>query len=210
MNGAADPGTEVLAELFSSKVRAAVLGQMLTRPHLGYSLTDLSRVLALPISSLQHECYKLERIGVLRARRDGNARRYRVDQTCPVRRELTSLVVAALGQEAALRASLQGVDGLEAAFLARDLPMTPGDGDLQGVAPIPLVLIGEVALEEIDAAQERVSSILGVPTGKIEAVFYRPGDWRSRLEQRSPYAVWLVSGARTDLLGDPVGELIVA
>ncbi|MEA2530443.1 MAG: hypothetical protein QOG89_2087, partial [Thermomicrobiales bacterium] len=87
----------MLTELFSSKVRAAVLGQMLTRPHLRYSLTDLSRLLDIPISSLQHECYKLERIGVLLARRDGNARRYRVDQTCSVLRELTALVVAALG-----------------------------------------------------------------------------------------------------------------
>jgi hypothetical protein len=199
----------MLAELFSSKVRAAVLGQMLPRPHLRYSLTDLSRILDVPISSLQHECYKLERIGVLRARRDGNARRYRVDQSCLVWRELTALIVAALGQEESLRATLQGVTGLDAAFIARSLPMTPTESDLQGVGvgPIPLVLIGEVPLEEIDAAQERVASILGIPAAKLEAVFYRPTDWRSRLEQRSPYAVWLVSGPRTDLVGDPVGNL---
>jgi len=202
--------SEILAELFSSKVRAAVLGHMLPRPHLGYSLTDLSRVLGLPISSLQHECYKLERIGVLRAKRDGNARRYRVNTACPVRKELTALVVAAIGQDAALRATLQGIAGLESAFIARFLPIDPSDGDGAGVAPIPLVLIGEVALEEIDAAQERVANILGLPTGKIEAVFYRPGDWRARLEQRSPYAIWLVSGPRTDLLGQPVPDLAVA
>jgi len=200
----------MLAELFSSKVRAAVLGQMLTRPHLRYSLTDLSRVLDVPISSLQHECYKLERIGVLKARRDGNARRYRVDQTCPIWKELTALVVATLGQEESLRATLQGVTGLEAAFIARTLPITPNESDLQGVGPIPLVLIGEVPLEEIDAAQERVASILGIPAAKLEAVFYRPGDWRSRLDQRSPYAVWLISGPRTDLFGDPVGDLPAA
>lgn len=198
--------SEILVELFSSKVRAAVLGQMLTRPHLGYSLTDLSHILDLPISSLQHECYKLERIGVLRARRDGNARRYRVDQDCVVWRELTSLVVAGLGQEAALSATLEGVPGLDAAFIARVLPLSSGENEQQsaGIGPIPLVLIGEVPLEEIDAAQERVASILNIPAGKIEAVFYRPTDWRDRLEQKSPYAVWLISGPRTDLLGVPV------
>ncbi len=201
------PVVEILAELFSSRVRAAVLGQMLPRPHVGYSLTDLSRLLALPISSLQHECYKLERIGVLRARRDGNARRYRVDPGCPVRAELTALVVTALGMEQALRATLQDVPGLEAAFLARTLPLAQGtERDAAGVAPIPLVLIGEVPLEEIDAAQERVASILGLAPGKIEAVFYRPGDWLTRLDQQSPYAVWLVTGPRTDLLGDAVNR----
>jgi hypothetical protein len=47
---------EPLAELFSSKVRASVLALMLPRPHLAFSLTDLSRRLDIPVSSAQHEC----------------------------------------------------------------------------------------------------------------------------------------------------------
>jgi hypothetical protein len=191
--------SEILAELFSSKVRASVLEQMLPRPHAGYSLTELSRLLDHPISSLQHECYKLERIEVLKARRDGGSRRYRVNTACPILPQLTALIVSAIGQEAALRATLQHVPGLESAFIARTLPLVAAEAEA-AIGPIPLVLIGEVSLEEIDAAQERVTSLLGLTSGKIEAVFYRPGDWKSRLEQRSQYAVWLVSGPRTDLL----------
>jgi len=56
---------ELLSELFSSKVRAAVLGHVLPRPQVALSLTEFSRLLDLPISSLQHECYKLERIGII-------------------------------------------------------------------------------------------------------------------------------------------------
>lgn len=193
----------LLAELFSSKVRATVLQRVLPRPHLAHSLTDLSRLLGLPISSLQHECYKLERIGVLRARRVGSSRLYRVDPTCPVLPELTALVVAAIGQEEALRSTLEGVAGLEAAFIAKALPLAADEGDAR-ISPIPLVLIGEVALEEIEAIQERVTSLLRLAPGTIEAVFYRAGDWRSRLDQQSQYAVWLISGPRTDLLGDPL------
>jgi hypothetical protein len=70
--------------------------------------------------------------------------------------------------------------------------------------PIPLVLIGEVSLEAIDAAQERVASLLGLPNSRIESVFYLPSDWRNRLDQQSQYAVWLISGPRADLLGDPL------
>ena len=58
--------TDLLAELFSSKVRAAALGVFLPRPHCWFSLTELSRLLGLPVSSLQHECYKLARLGLLR------------------------------------------------------------------------------------------------------------------------------------------------
>ena len=191
--------SEILSELFSSKIRAAVLEQMLPRPHVGYSLTDLSRLLDLPISSLQHECYKLERIGVVKARRDGNSRRYRVNAGCSVLTELTSLIVSAIGPAEAVRASMERIPGLDAAFLAAEVPLT---AEARAGGPIPLVLIGEISLEEIDAAQERVTKLLGLTSGKIEAVFYRSGDWRTRLDQQSQYAMWLVSGSRTDLSGD--------
>lgn len=194
---------ELLAEIFSSKVRAAVLGQMLPRAHAGYSLTELSRVLDLPISSLQHECYKLERIGIIKGRREGNSRRYRISQTCPVIRELTALVVRAIGEGDALRAALEDVPGLDLVFVAKRFPLTPDDIDQAVEAPIPLVLIGEVGLEAIDAAQERVAYLLGLPPAKVEAVFYRPGDWQDRLNQGSAYAVGLLSGPRTDIVGTP-------
>jgi len=193
---------ELLSELFSSKVRAAVLGHMLPRPQVALSLTEFSRLLDLPISSLQHECYKLERIGIVKGRREGNSRRYRVNPQCAILPELTALVVAALGQEAAVRATLADVPGLEAAFIGRALPID--EIQENSASPIPLVLIGEIPLEEIDSALDRVSRLLNLPSSKFEAVFYRPGDWRARLDQNSQYAVWRVSGPRTDLVGDPM------
>ncbi len=178
---------------------------MLPRAHIGFSLTELSRILDLPISSLQHECYKLERVGVIKGRREGNSRRYRVNASCEVLRELTALVVKGIGQQEALSAALEDIPGLEAAFLARVLPLdSQSDTDQASAGPIPLVLIGEVSLEAIDAAQERVASILGLPMNRIEAVFYLPSDWRNRLDQQSQYAVWLISGPRSNLLGDPL------
>lgn len=192
---------ELLSELFSSKVRAAVLSYMLPRPQAAVSLTEFSRLLGLPISSLQHECYKLERIGLIKARREGNSRRYRINPTSPILPELTALVARALGPTQILAASLDGVTGLEVAFIGCAIPL---DRDTLTETPIPLVLIGEVPLEEIDAAVERVATQLSVPTSKIEAVFYSAEDWQSRLEQQSHYAVWLMSGPRTDLLGDPL------
>ena len=196
---------ELLAELFSSKVRAAVLGYMLPRPQLAFSLTEFSRLLDLPISSLQHECYKLERIGIIKGRREGNSRRYRIDRTCPILPELTALVVSALGQEAAIAATLSDVAGLEAAFIGRVLPIDERqDSESNSAAPIPLVLIGEISLEEIESSVERVADLLNLPTSRFEAVFYLPGDWQTRLDSQSQYAVWLVSGPRTDLVGNPL------
>jgi hypothetical protein len=194
--------SDFLSELFASRLRAAVLGFLVPRPHRGYSLTELSRELDLPISSLQHECYKLERIGILRSAREGASRRYTIDHDFFARRELTALVVAATGQLGALRATLEFVEGIETAFLAAELPLSD-ELRFDATTALPLVLIGDIALEDIDSAQSRVAALLGLPASRIEGVYYLPADWRSRVEQRAPYAVWLLEGPRAHLAGEP-------
>lgn len=186
----------VLQEIFSSRLRAAVLCQMLPRPHLRYSLTDLSRQLGLPISSLQHECYKLERLGLIESRRAGNTRRYGVVTDSAFYAPLAHLVAAAIGAEGALRAGLEAVAGLDTAFLAGDPKHASAE------QPAHLVLIGEVPLEEIDAIQERASMAVSTPAA-IETAFYRHDDWAERIAQGSAYVLSLLNGPRIDLIGAP-------
>lgn len=192
--------TELLAELFSSKLRAAVLGHLLARPHLAFSLTDLSRLLDLPISSLQHECYKLVRIGVLRDQRVGNARRYRPDPRCPLLEPLTALVLAALGPEAALAAAVEGVPGLELALVAGALPPTAGAAD-----PIHLVLVGELPLEAVDGALARAVTVLEASPGgaRVELAYFRPLDWDTRRADGNRYLADLLAGPVLPLVGSP-------
>jgi DNA-binding transcriptional ArsR family regulator len=186
----------IFEELFSSRVRAAVLCRVLPRPHLGFSLTELSRHLGLPISSLQHECYKLERLGVLSGRREGNAYRYRGNAESPLNGPLTALVVVAIGEESALRATLDDVPGVHAAFLAGRVPKAIADG------PAPLVVIGDVPLEELDALESRPASVLNLPSSAIELAYYRPDDWRVKLQRANPYVVSILKGDRLNLVSN--------
>lgn len=187
---------DLLAELFSSKIRAAVLGHLLPRPHRGFSLTDLSRRLDLPVSSLQYECYKLERIGVLFARRAGNARLYRINPACAVLEPLTRLVLAAIGPAAALTAAIEDVPGLESGFVAGSLP-APGEA----AADAPrLVLIGEIALDELDTLLIRAEIALDMAPGTLDLAFFRPDDWQHRLADGNTYVLGLVNGPRVDLV----------
>ncbi len=192
--------SELLTELFSSRVRAAVLAHALPRPHLGFSLTDFSRLLGLPISSLQHECYKLERIGLLSARRAGNARLYRVNPTCPVLAPLTALIHACIGLKAMLRGCVDGVTGLELAFLI--------DRAAAGEQPTShLVLVGEVPLEALDGAVARAETALGLPPGRLEVAFFRPDDWHARLVAGHPFVTSLLTSGRLELVGSVDDEL---
>lgn len=194
------PADPLLQELFSSRMRALVLSQMLPRPQVRSSLTDLSRLLEQPISSLQHECYKLERLGLLRGKREGNTRRYEVVSTFPLLRPLTTLVTTAIGPERSLKAALEDVPGLDFAFFAGSLPV---DGTGRSAR---VVLVGDVPLEAIDAVQERAALALNLPSDLVEPAYYRRDDWRERLKQKSAYAVGLMNGPRVDLVGSPVEE----
>jgi hypothetical protein len=182
---------DLLAELLSSKVRAAVLGHLLPRPHLGFGLTDLSRLLDLPISSVQHECYKLVRLGVLRDHRAKSSRHYRPDPSCPLLMHLTSLVLAEIGTTAGLRAAVEGLPHLETAFLVFPPSEAPAERHL-------LVLVGELSIEEVDDAFARALAVLNsthrLPRDLVDPLdlaYFRPGDWRSRIAAGNSYALSL-------------------
>ena len=162
-------GSDVLVELLSSRVRAAVLGFLVAHGESRFSLTELARFLGLSISSVQHECYKLERLKVLKGRREGASRRYWLDRDTPFVTQLIDLVATVLGRECLLGHALANVQGLQGALLA----MTPQP---------QLVLIGELGLEELEIVQGRAASLLGVDPEMIDIAFYGTASW---IEHRS-------------------------
>src|SRR5690606_12622417 len=95
--------------------------------------------------------YKLERLGVLKGRREGASRRYWLDREQPFVPVLMWLVISVIGQPQVLGYALHGIDGLEGALLTRD-----------GETPT-ITLIGELGLDELAMVQDRVSKILDVP-----------------------------------------------
>jgi hypothetical protein len=184
---------EPLAEIFSSRVRAAVLALVLPRPHLRFSLTDLSRRLGLPVSSLQHECYKLTRLGLLRGERVGNARLYHPDPAWPLLEPLTALTVRAMPLEEALRGAIEGVRGIEGAWVSGDLGSQ--------AAPVYVVVVGSLGVEELDGLFDRCRVAL-VPVGgasRIELAYFRPADWNARLAGGNPLATALREDVRIEL-----------
>jgi DNA-binding transcriptional ArsR family regulator len=183
---------DLLAELFSSRVRAAVLSLVLPRPHLAFSLTELSRRLGLPISSLQHECYKLARLGLLDDERVGNTRRYRPDPAWPLLEALTALTVRALPPVEALTGAVEGVPGVEACWIAGALDARS--------EPLYLVVVGEIGLEDVDGVFARARVVL-TPWGpdRLELAYFRPAEWSARADRQDAFAGQLASEPRIDV-----------
>ena len=180
---------DTLGELFSSRIRASVLAYLVAREEARFSLTELSRALGLSVSSIQHECYKLERLGVLKGRREGASRRYWLDRDQAFVPVLMWLVITVVGQPTVLTYALQGIDGLEGALLT----------DTNG-SPT-LTLIGHLGLDELATVQERATKILDVPESALNVAFYDPATWAEYVEQQHPTVVALRSAQPEILAG---------
>ncbi|HYH10819.1 MAG TPA: hypothetical protein VD789_00595 [Thermomicrobiales bacterium] len=181
MNRSESPTSDdlaTLAELLSSQVRAGVLAHAVTHPDDRFSLTEIGRTLGLAISSVQHECYKLQRLGVFRDRREGASRRYALQTDEPVVMALRDLVVATLGVPAVVERALAELPGLSAATLLGAIPARDGE--------TALVLIGDLPLETVELAQRRVAWLVDSPVDAIEIAYFRPADWLARREAGHP------------------------
>lgn len=177
---------DTLGELFSSRIRASVLAYMVAREEARFSLTELSRALDLSVSSIQHECYKLERLGVLKGRREGASRRYWLDREQPFVPVLMWLVISVIGQAQVLRYALQEIDGLDGALLGADSSLT---------------LIGSLGLDDLATVQDRVATILDIPASALTVAFYDPATWASHVTNAHPDVAALRAGQPEILVG---------
>lgn len=159
-----------LADLLSSRNRALLLAWAAPRLDTPFSLTELSRALDVPISSLQHECYKLERLGVLASRREGNSRRYHVVLDHPLARPLVALVIATLGLETVLHDAVAEAGEITAAVIAG---AAPGAGD----STLTLAIVGHLSLEGLVQAQQRIALALGRSPDGLHIAYVQDDDW---------------------------------
>lgn len=163
-------GIKLLAEVFSSQVRAEVLAYIVPRDGAAFSLTELSRTLGLAVSSVQHECYKLERLRILVGKREGSSRRYRLSPDHRLAEPLRRLVLTALGPEASFHAALGDVDQLSGAILASPDPA--------GAMGADLVLIGDPGLEALAIIQHRIATILAIDDDNVAVAFFSAARWQ--------------------------------
>ncbi len=164
---------KTLGGVLSSRVRATLLAWVTPRLETRFSLTELARETGVAISSLQHECYKLEALGVLEGRREGSSRRYSVVLGHPLSRPLLNLVIAALGLQPMLHDAVRDAGAIDLALIAGPNPNVPGEDLL-------LVLIGEADLEGMERALRRVALLLATDLDRFEIAYFQRAEWEQR------------------------------
>ncbi|MGC4108074.1 MAG: helix-turn-helix domain-containing protein [Thermomicrobiales bacterium] len=197
--GPKDPAA-MLAGVLSSKVRAAVLTWLVARQDAAWSLTEIARGVGMAISSVQHECYKLEGLGVLAGRPVHGSRRYTLDRAFPPTEPLIHLVYAAWGFPALASAALSDLTGDSGTDDALREASLRYRGPSVGEAT--LVLVGDISLDLLAAAQTRIARLLDIEPDALDVAFFRADQWSARMDERDPLVTRLL-----DLPGIPLKRL---
>jgi len=120
-------------------------------------LRELTRQSGLGLGTVQDELLKLTRAGLVTSRRDGNRRYYRANAEHPLFSDLQQLVLKTAGLRDVLAEALQGLKGVEVAFVFGSLA-----GGVGGAASdVDLMVIGDAGLRALAPRLRQAGARLG-------------------------------------------------
>jgi predicted nucleotidyltransferase len=152
-----------LLPIFRSRHQAELLTLVLLHPDREYTLTDLSRRLSMPLSTLQRETNRMVEAGLLRERRVGKARLLGANPASRYARPLTQLMTQAFGPHLVVQEEFESLSNLDAVVIygswaARYLgEWGPPPND------IDVLVIGHPDRTDVYEAADRVERRLDLP-----------------------------------------------
>lgn len=106
-----------LLPIFRSRLQGELLAAVLLVPHRASSISDLAKRIGADVATVQREVDRLERAGILTARRVGRTRLVSANTDSPLHRPLAQLVLLAFGPARVLSEELGGVKEIEEAYI---------------------------------------------------------------------------------------------
>lgn len=163
--------------IFRSDNQLRLLGQLFLHPDREQTIAELESATAIPQQTVSREVDRLVRAGLLGDRRQGRMHFVRPNPANPYFPELSGLLLKALGPRSVLADRLEGLEGIDEAYLfgswARRYEGEPGapPGD------IDVVIVGEPDVDKVYEACRQAGAILGQ---EVNPVILTQQEWRGR------------------------------
>ena len=100
-----------------SKVTKTVLGFFMLHEHAEMYVREMARRFHLDDGNLTKKLKELEEEGVLKSRERGREKYYSINPVFPLLKEYRQIILKTVGLEGILKGLLQGISGLEEAYL---------------------------------------------------------------------------------------------
>ena len=186
--------SKTIEKIFGSRIRAKILGWLFTHPDESFFVRQIALLLKEDPTNVSREMAKLEELGILRSKRNGNLKHFQTDQECPFFEELKSLVIKTSGVVGRIRASLERMSGIEYAFIYGSY----AKGEEKADSDVDLLIIGDVELDLLDTNLEKLEKMTG---RDINYVLYSMAEFKSKKKAKDGFLADVLSGKKIMVVG---------
>jgi predicted nucleotidyltransferase len=186
----------MLEALLGSKLRARLLGWLLTHPDERFYVRRLHAILGEDPTNVSRELARLAQMGILTCAVEGQQKYYQADRKCPVFGELRALVVKTAGLADVLREALRPLSSrIRVAFIYG----SHAAGSANASSDVDVLAVGDVSFAEVvDAlapAQERLRR-------EVNPTVYGAKEFRRKVAAGHHFLKSVLAGPKILLVGD--------
>lgn len=183
----------ILSEILSSRVRAELFRILWSSVPSECHLRDLVRKAGMTVGSIQQEVRKLERLGLLIRRVDGNRAYFRANPSHPLFENIRQLVLKTVGLAEVLRSALIH-EKIQGAFVFGSM----AQGNANAESDIDLFIIGTIGLRDLSKLLKEPVQLLG---REINPHVLRPEEWIRRLQEKEHFVSSVAQSAKVVIIG---------
>jgi predicted nucleotidyltransferase len=188
-----------LKALFGSALRARILGRLYARPGETFHVRGLAAALDAAPGTVLRELRNLESLHVVRSTRVGNLLQCGLDPSCAIGEELRLIFLKTTGAAAEIRASLDGLAGVDSAFIYGSF----ATGGATPASDIDLMIVGSVDERRLSPVISRCEKRLKRP---INYVILPPQEVEERSGRAGDFVHEVFAGRRIQLIGTGDGQ----
>jgi predicted nucleotidyltransferase len=183
----------LLAEMLSSRTRAEFFRLLFGIDSNAYHLREIERRSGLAIATIGQEANKLEKLGLIRKRKDGNRTYYQANREHPLYKAIHDLVLKTSGLADILRQSLSSA-GIKIAFVFGSI----ATGEEGPESDIDLFIIGDIGLRSLSKLLTKPSRIIG---REINPYVMTADEFKKRKIEKEHFVASVLASAKLMIKG---------
>jgi len=179
-----------------SHLRRKLLAYFFTNPGARHYLREVAGFLRIDPSNLLKELRRRERDGLFLSERRGREVYFRLNRKYPLYTEVKGTVLKTVGAPSLIRAAVEGIPGVEAAYLYGSFARSQEDA----LSDIDLLIVGNPQAEAVEVPIRRLENQL---RREINYTLLSPEEFKSRRARRDAFLEDLWRQKKITLVGSP-------
>ena len=186
---------DTLSEILSSRTRAELFALLFgVGTQMSFHLREIERRTGLSTGSLRQETAKLQKLGLITLRKDGNRTCYEANRQHPLFGDIHRIVLKTVGLVDVLKAALESAS-IQCAFVFGSV----AQGVAKAESDIDLMVVGNIGFRKLSALLSGVGNQLG---REINPHVLTPDEYHDRVRRKEHFVTSVLASPRLFVIGN--------